>query len=219
MRRVVVIFVLGLVGFAGPQVASSARAADPSAEAAFVAKINALRASKGLGQLTVDAGLTQIGRDWSQQMANAGGISHNLGLKDLVTANWSNLGENVGMGPNVDSLFTAFVNSPHHYENLVDPTYTHVGVGVINAGTTMYTSHEFMALRGGPAPTTAPAPRVTAPPTPRTTAAPRPTVPRAAPKPVVQQAPAPPPPPPPPPPVPDRVRLSWEILRSYEPAA
>ena len=56
----------------------------------------------------------------------------------------------------------AFINSPAHYANLVDPAWTHVGVGVTFAADgRMYTTHNFMALSGGAA--TSPAPAASAP--------------------------------------------------------
>ena len=222
MRRLLFVLLVATVGFVGPLVAASPAYADTvSDEMAFVAKINQLRAGLGLGQLSVDPGLTDIARNWSQQMANAGDISHNPSLKDLVTLNWSKLGENVGLGPSVDSLFTAFVNSPHHYANLVDPAFTHVGVGVVWSNGTMFTSHEFMTLKGGGG--------SSSPPPVVVQATPRATVPRAVapatPKPVVvKAAPAPtttttvaPPPPPPPPVASDRVRWMNEVLRGLDP--
>lgn len=137
--------------------------ADAGADtAAFIAKINALRASKGVGSLSIDANLTDVATSWSAHMAAAGNISHNPSLAKQVTSNWQKLGENVGMGGDVDSLFNAFVNSPEHYRNLVDPTFTKVGVAVVWNGNTMYTTHDFMQLRGSPSPAPAPeAPRVT----------------------------------------------------------
>lgn len=218
MRRVAVLTMLMMVALVWP-LSQPASAEPVSDEAAFVAKINDLRASKGLGTLTVHGELVAIARNWSQQMASVGDISHNPNFKNQVTANWARLGENVGMGPSVDSLFAAFVASPAHYANLVEPVYTHIGVGVVYAGSTIFTSHQFMTLRGGAAPAPA-APRVTAPPTTRTT---RVTVarPPAAPAPVTTTTTAPPPPPPPPPPpvVPDRVRQVMELLRGFDPVA
>ncbi len=47
----------------------------------------------------------------------------------------------------------AFINSPAHYRNLVDPVWTHVGVGVTHAADgRIYTTHNFMALRRRPRP-------------------------------------------------------------------
>jgi hypothetical protein len=175
--------VLGFVGLGAT--AAHADTIDAGMESQFVALINALRTSKGLGTLSVDANLTDIGRGWSQQMANAGTISHNPNFPNEVTSDWQMLGENVGQGYTVQSLFDAFVASPHHYANLVEPSFTRIGVGVIvTASGQIFTSHEFESLRsgGGSAPAPAPTTRVTTPraSTPRTTAAPRVTTPRPA---------------------------------------
>jgi hypothetical protein len=164
-----------------PSAATAASMASPGAlEADFVGRINALRASRGLGALTVDPQLTSLARSWAQTMAGQGRIFHASSLSAGVTANWSKLGENVGTGGEIGSLFQAFVDSPSHYANLVDPKFTHVGVGVVVSGNVMFTTHRFMALGPPPAPapppTAAPAP---APPpsAPPTTAAPTTTVP------------------------------------------
>ena len=103
----------------------------------------------------------------------------------------------------------AFINSPAHYANLVDPAWTHVGVGVtIAADGRMYTTHNFMALSGGAGDrprrprrlrTTAPASAPTPPPTTTTTA-----------------PPPPPPPPPEPHPTSERVTAVLDPLRSLE---
>jgi hypothetical protein len=189
MRRIaaglIVMFmsVLGVVGL-GATAAHADTIDTAAAEAQFVTLINALRASKGLGTLTVDANLTDIARGWSQQMANAGTISHNPNFPNQVTSDWQMLGENVGQGYTVQSLFDAFVASPHHYENLVEPSFTRIGVGVVvTASGQIFTSHEFEALRsgGGSAPAPAPTTHVTSrSSTPRTTAAPRVTTPAPA---------------------------------------
>jgi hypothetical protein len=162
-------------------------------EAQFVAKINDLRASKGLQPLIVDAELTGIGRDWAAKMAAAGQISHNPNFRYEVTQDWQRLGENVGVGPSVDSLFQAFVNSPGHYANLVQPDYNRVGIGVVLVGDTIYTSHQFMQLRApravssSPVPAPAPAPKAPAPaPAPR-----RAQVTSSTPLPAAASAPAP----------------------------
>ena len=238
MRRWAVALVVGALSALVPvalPVATSARAAsgDPVAmEQQFVSRINGLRSSKGLGGLTVDAELTGIARRWAANMARAGGISHNPSLASQVTENWVKLGENVGMGPDVDSLFTAFVQSPHHYANLVDPAFTRVGVGVVlTADGTIYTAHEFMSLAGASQVTSAPA-------QPRPAPAPvrRPAPPAAAParavRPAVAAAPPPAPVSPPQPgpvaappaqpievlPTPHAVQ-SLEVLRSFDPDA
>ena len=140
---------------------AAAMSPSPGDEAAFINRINSLRASKGLSQLQVYGELTSVARNWTQKMVNAGQISHNPNLGSEVTANWTKLGENVGVGQNVDGLMQAFINSPAHYRNLVDPDWNYVGVGVVIAPNgQMYTTHNFMKLAGG-APAPAPAPRPT----------------------------------------------------------
>jgi len=126
---------------------TTAFADGPSDEASFVAGINSLRASKGLAALAVDAGLTDKARGWAQTMADKNMIWHSV-LSDANTADWQRLGENVGRGGTVVGLDTAFVNSPHHYENLVDPTFGSIGLGVVRgADGVIFVAEEFMQLR------------------------------------------------------------------------
>ena len=83
-------------------------------------------------------------------MAAEGGISHNPDLTTQVSG-WSDLAENVGVGWDVLGLMDAFIASPHHYANLVNPTYTHVGVGVaFGSDGAMYTTHDFMTPEAAP---------------------------------------------------------------------
>lgn len=194
------------------------------AEARFVAKINQLRAQKGVQPLVVDPELTDIGRRWAQHMAEAGQISHNPDYASQVHQDWGKLGENVGMGPDVDTLFDAFVRSAGHYRNLVDPDFNRVGVGVVIAPDgTMFTAHQFMLLRGSstqaaappaPKPTAAPAPPRPKPPAPAPRPVPvRPQAPAAAPAP---PAPAPPPAAVPAQPAPPRLVSMLEVLRALD---
>ena len=120
-----------------------------SDEASFVAKLNGLRASRGLRPLGVNGGLTNMARGWSSQMASRRSISHNSNMAAQAPANWARLGENVGMGPSVDSLHNAFVASPSHYANMVNGYYDSVGVGVVQSGSTMFVTFNFMASGGG----------------------------------------------------------------------
>src|SRR5437868_10424614 len=156
-----------------PVLASPAYAAPGSEEAQFLALTNHPRVNHGLNALATSGTLVSIARRWSSNMAAAGGISHNMNLPNEVSLAWEKLGENVGTGSTVDSIQNAFINSPHHYENLVDPVYNYVGIGVVDSGGRIYVTVDFMQLGGAPAtaPAPAPAPRVSRP---RTTAAPRP---------------------------------------------
>src|SRR5205814_1151597 len=69
----------------------------------------------------------------------------------------SSLGENVGMGQNVDQIHQAFMNSEHHRENILDAGFNQVGIGVIVVDGGMFVTEDFLYAKGGP---------VTARPTP-----------------------------------------------------
>lgn len=161
-------------------VASRAQAWGAAEEQAFVDKINALRSSQGLAPLAVDPELTDQARLWAETMKEAGHIYHTSKLDQGITSNWQKLGENVGVGGTVDSLFDAFVASPKHYENLVDPVYRFVGVGVVWDGDHMYTTHRFMSLMPADPPTAPPQQPVASPrPAPKPAPKPAPTAPPA----------------------------------------
>ncbi len=116
----------------GATVLASPAAADTgSDEMAFVHKLNELRASHGLPALGTKGELFDMARAWSGRMAAAGGISHNPDMAAQAPANWARIGENVGVGPDVQSLHNAFVASPLHFKNMIDPGFDWVGVGVV----------------------------------------------------------------------------------------
>jgi hypothetical protein len=211
--------VLGAVMVAALFVLASpapANAADSNAEAQFVAQINSIRASNGLAPLAVYGELHSVARSWTDQMVDAGGISHNPNLAGDVSANWTKLGENVGVGSSVSSLMQAFVASPAHYKNIVDPAYNYIGVGVsYDASGRMFTTHDFMALGDAPPPpppddsgSSAPAPA----PKKKSSTPPA----DSAPTPDAAPAPTEPPPPPTAPATSGRVHTVLTALRAVE---
>lgn len=150
--------------------ASGASAADLDAEARFVAALNDIRAAEGLPPLVLDDELTIAARAWTDEMvANAdggagrGALAHAADLSVGITVYWMKLGENVGYGPDVDVLVDAFVDSPSHYRNIVDPEFEQVGVGVsYDADGTMWTTHRFMISDEDPVVADDPAPEILA---------------------------------------------------------
>jgi hypothetical protein len=133
-----------------------ARAADASAEADFVARINQVRAGRGLPALAVHSVLVAKARAWADHMAATGCVCHS-NLPDGVTVRWSKLGENVGRGPSVTSIHNALVASPGHLANMVDGAFQWVGVGVSYGGGQMYVVEVFMNGDAPPAPPVNPA--------------------------------------------------------------
>lgn len=176
MRRVFLGLAIGavtVVGLWSAPAAGQESASPEQIEAEFVARINALRAEHGLPRFAVHANLVSKARAWSVTMAGEGRIWHSH-LPDGIVADWHRLGENVGMGGSVGALHDAFVASPSHYENLVDPGFQYIGIGVTVAGDgTIFVSEEFMETpaaaepAGAPERTSATAPAVAVDPATR----------------------------------------------------
>lgn len=97
--------------------------------------VNATRRGKSVGALVRDEQLVQMARGQSSRQADKGNIFHNVDLGGESTRrglDWLKVGENVGMGPSVDLVEDAFLKSPHHYANIIDPAFDAIGVGVVN---------------------------------------------------------------------------------------
>lgn len=137
-------------------VQAASAASDPVAdEQLFVDAINRTRTDLGLPPLKVQPILVDVARNWSDSMRKvsvASGtndclISHNPNLKNAVDADWRKLGENVGCGDvGVDGLHDAFVKSPKHYANIVDPQFDSIGIGIVYNDDVMFVTEQFMDL-------------------------------------------------------------------------
>ncbi len=139
-----VVVSLGALAMSG----SAVLAAEADDEVAFIERINDLRVREGLAPLQVDKELETAARIWANQISIDGALSHAPDLSVGVSSEWAKLGENVGVADadQLDELFDAFVNSPGHYANLTDPSFTHIGVGVVyDQQGQMWTTHRFMA--------------------------------------------------------------------------
>ena len=166
MRRLVrgtLALVCALV--AAGALATAAHADATTDEAQFFAAINAVRARNAVAPLATDGQLISVARVWSSQMASDGAISHNPDLATQIT-NWSAVGENVGTGGTVASIEAAFEASPHHFENMVDPNYQYVGIGIVEVDGTIWVTEDYKRSKSGaPAvalPQNAPPPRPSA---------------------------------------------------------
>lgn len=110
---------------------------DSTSEAGFLRLLNLARAGTGLGMLDLDPAASNVARGWSNAMATAGVLSHNPNyvnqISQLVTNAWTRVGENVGVGPSVDSLQQAFWNSAGHRANILG-AYNRVGIGAVRDG-------------------------------------------------------------------------------------
>jgi uncharacterized protein YkwD len=113
-------------------------------EAKFLEQINDVRVTVGLDPLVADTMLIDASRTWADSMRFAGQINHDPGLKYSYSQSWLRLGENVGTGPDVESIAAAFIASPTHYANIVRPDWDGAGVGVVSVGARIYVVQRFV---------------------------------------------------------------------------
>ncbi|HEY5650382.1 MAG TPA: S-layer homology domain-containing protein [Acidimicrobiia bacterium] len=119
-------------------------AIDPgSAEAQFIDLINGERTARGLNPLSVDPALTAGARQQAVAIRDAGRLFHNPDLGS-VTSGWSWIGENVGYGYDVANLHQAFMDSSGHRANILKSGATHIGLGVVVDGSTVWVVEVFM---------------------------------------------------------------------------
>lgn len=142
-------------------IAAPAAAATPAElEACFLDEINDARASAGAPTLGIDQALSAYGRDHSEEMADTGSLYHSsqADLDPHLPPGWRAWGENVGYATGSDDclwLFEGFWESPEHRDNLLNPIFDSVGIGVYVDGTdTMWTTHVFVQNESPPPTTT-----------------------------------------------------------------
>ncbi|HEU5002910.1 MAG TPA: CAP domain-containing protein [Actinomycetota bacterium] len=151
-RLAPMVMVLGGIGWVlGHAVLPAVAQAAPAPPAScFVAAINSARAEAGLPGLATDPGVGATAAAHSTEMAAAGDIFHNPDLAHAMPRGWAEAGENVGMGPSCATVATALFRSPEHRANILDSTFSVVGVGVAEGRDgTVYVTEDFL---GGPTP-------------------------------------------------------------------
>lgn len=127
-------------------VLSSCESTKPELDAVRDA-VNASRAAAGLPALRENVTLDVKADKWAQGMRDACRIWHS-NLADGAPKEWRKLGENVGMGGSIDQIHVAYMNSPGHRANILDPAFNQIGTaavwGTCNGMRTLFTVHVFM---------------------------------------------------------------------------
>ena len=153
---------IAVTAVAGSMAVATPAFASPSGD--LGAATNSARAAAGLPALQIDGQLSAVAQAWAQQLAASNTLSHNGALRSQVS-NWTYLGENVGFAGDVPTVQQAFMNSPEHRSNILNPHYTLMGVG---SATSIYPSCgcqvlwvvvDFKRPATAPAPVNAPAPK------------------------------------------------------------
>lgn len=134
----------------GPIPVAAASASDVSA---LIDLINAERADAGLTELAVQTDLVGAAEAQAAVIAAAGELSHTSDLGSITTG-WVKMGENVGLAGSVETVHQAFMDSEGHRANILDAGYTHLGVGVVEDGASLWVAEVFMQSSPAVAPST-----------------------------------------------------------------
>jgi uncharacterized protein YkwD len=92
-------------------------------------RINYDRTDNGLIGLSINNALMSKAQAWSDYLASIGTLHHS-NLAESVDAGWWMLGENVGYGPSIEAVEQAFMRSPGHRANILNPEFNWAGTGV-----------------------------------------------------------------------------------------
>ncbi|HLW16169.1 MAG TPA: CAP domain-containing protein [Actinomycetota bacterium] len=136
-RRIVVLVLLVSTLFVGSAAAASSAGAattfrPTASEVRMGWLINRAREHANRWGLKYSPALSKIARAHSALMASEGTIFHTTNLANSFrNFSWTIGGENVGMGPSMYALHTAFMLSPHHRENNLDKRFHRFGIGVV----------------------------------------------------------------------------------------
>jgi len=103
--------------------------------------VNKERAKLGLKALSVDMRLTQLARKKSQDMIDKNYFSHDSPTYgspfDMMAAagiTYRTAGENLAGASTVERAHEALMQSEGHRRNILNPAFTHIGVGAIKGG-------------------------------------------------------------------------------------
>jgi uncharacterized protein YkwD len=105
--------------------------------AAVLCLINQQRSGRGLPALTASAQLDSSAQAWTSVMIATGSFTHGTALANRISAtgyDWRRAGENIATGyPTPSAVVTAWMASPEHCRNILDPGFRNVGTGEVPA--------------------------------------------------------------------------------------
>jgi len=104
----------------------------------LLSRVNTARSQNSRHAYTMIAKLHRLARSWAAHLASTGVLEHNPALVTDISRlcpNWTNLGENVGVegGSSAGQMFSAYMHSPPHRANILDRSYTVVGIATVTS--------------------------------------------------------------------------------------
>ena len=113
-----------------------------SYEREVIRLVNQKRRENGVGELIYDWELCRVARIKSQDMKDIGYFSHTsptygspFEMMKSFGISYRTAGENIAKGyPTPKAVVDAWMNSPGHRANILNSSYTHIGVGYVASG-------------------------------------------------------------------------------------
>lgn len=103
--------------------------------------INQERVKAGLKSLQMDSKVVEVARLKSQDMITKNYFDHNsptygdpFTMMKNLGVSFGYAGENLAGNQTVERAHEALMNSPGHRANILNPNYTHVGIGIVEGG-------------------------------------------------------------------------------------
>ncbi|HEV2284331.1 MAG TPA: CAP domain-containing protein [bacterium] len=122
----------------------------PAAETALLQLLNRTRGQHGLPPLVMNGVLRNTARSHSREMALGGFIGHGspssgafLERHGGVLRPGDFVGENVAYGGTIAQVEAAFEASRGHLENMLDPRFRSVGIGIATAAAGLLVTEDF----------------------------------------------------------------------------
>lgn len=111
-------------------------------ESEVVRLVNEIRVEKGLKPLSMDWQLSRVARYKSQDMRDRDYFSHSsptygspFDMMKSFGISYKSAGENIAKGYSTPrAVVDAWMNSPGHRANILNSSYTHIGVGYVQSG-------------------------------------------------------------------------------------
>lgn len=129
---------------------SGTTARQPTPEEELLWLVNESRAEHGLPGLAWRDDVAWVAEDHSEDMNASGELRHN----DAYFSDESRrrhgartLGENVAYGPSVREVHDALMASPSHRDNILDPRFSVIGIGIVRGTDRWWVTEDFLEPR------------------------------------------------------------------------
>lgn len=144
------VLLIGTLLLAVGLAAQDASVVDADGEAQILAALNQSRADAGVPALKLDPKLTDAARHHTLLLSKRHVLSHQFPNEPPLTDRLRNTGlvftaaaENVGMNTELNDVNNMFMRSPGHRDNMLNPAYDAVGIGVAHVGSAYWITEDF----------------------------------------------------------------------------